>query len=408
MSAASRIAGRTFAALVVPNYRKYFIGQVISNSGTWMQSVAQGWLILQLTGHNGFYLGVSVALQYLPMLLLGSYGGLLVDRTSKRKVLYATQSTAGLSALILGLLVSTHHAQVWQVFVLSLALGVSNMFDVPARQAFIQEMVGRDLITNAVSLNSALMNSGRLIGPAISAGVIAASGTAACFFVNAGSYVAVLIALLAMDGSKLTPIRRVTRAKGQVMLGLRYVKDNPVLRRPLIAVAIVGTFAFNFTVTLPLLVQRTFHDQRAGDYGILLSAMGLGAILGGLTVAHRSRPSLKLMSVLAILFGLCMAGVALSPNQVVATILLVPTGAFSIAFVSTGNAMLQLNSTEEMRGRVMSLHATAFLGSTPIGAPIIGVICNLTNPRVGLGVGAGLTFLTGLLLVRQSKEVTVA
>jgi MFS family permease len=408
VSAASRIAGRTFAALVVPNYRKYFIGQVISNSGTWMQSVAQGWLILQLTGHNGFYLGVSVALQYLPMLLLGSYGGLLVDRTSKRRVLYVTQSTAGLSALVLGLLVSTHHAQVWQVFVLSLALGVSNMFDVPARQAFIQEMVGRDLITNAVSLNSALMNSGRLIGPAISAGVIAAFGTAACFFVNAGSYVAVLIALLAMDSSRLTPIRRVTRAKGQVMLGLRYVKNNPVLRRPLIAVAIVGTFAFNFTVTLPLLVQRTFHDQRAGDYGILLSAMGLGAILGGLTVAHRSRPSLKLMSVLGILFGLCMAGVALSPNQVVATILLVPTGAFSIAFVSTGNAMLQLNSTEEMRGRVMSLHATAFLGSTPVGAPIIGIICNLTNPRVGLGVGASLTFLTGLMLARQSKEVTVA
>jgi MFS family permease len=369
-----------------------------------MQSVAQGWLILQLTGHNGFYLGVSVALQYLPMLLLGSYGGLLVDRTSKRKVLYVTQSTAGLSALVLGLLVSTNHAQVWQVFVLSLALGVSNMFDVPARQAFIQEMVGRDLITNAVSLNSALMNSGRLIGPAISAGVIAAFGTAACFFVNAGSYVAVLIALLAMDGSQLTPIRRVTRAKGQVMLGLRYVKSNPVLRRPLIAVAIVGTFAFNFTVTLPLLVQRTFHDQRAGDYGILLSAMGLGAILGGLTVAHRSRPSLKLMSTLGVLFGLCMAGVALSPNQLVATILLVPTGAFSIAFVSTGNAMLQLNSTEEMRGRVMSLHATAFLGSTPIGAPIIGVICNLTNPRVGLGVGAGLTFLTGLMLVRQSRQ----
>ena len=403
MSAARKIAGRTFAALAVPNYRKYYIGQIISNAGTWMQSVAQGWLILQLTDKNGFYLGVSVALQYLPMLLLGSYGGLVVDRSDKRHVLYWTQSSAGIFALVLGVLVATGHAAVWQVFILSLALGVSNMFDVPARQAFIQEMVGRDLIANAVSLNSSLMNTGRLIGPAIATFILAVWGTAACFFVNAASYVAVLLALSLMKKADLTPIRTVQRGKGQLRLGLQYAWNTPVLRRALLSVAVVGTFAFNFTVTLPLLVQRTFNDPEAGHYGLLMGAMGLGAIVGGFVIAYRARPSLGLLATLATLFGIFMTGVALAPNLTVAAILLVPTGGFSIAFVSTANSTLQLNSTEEMRGRVMALHATAFLGSTPIGAPLIGGLVNLTNPRVGLGVGAFLTLATGAMLIRSYR-----
>ena len=403
MSAARKIAGRTFAALAVPNYRKYYVGQIISNAGTWMQSVAQGWLILQLTDKNGFYLGISVALQYLPMLLLGSYGGLVVDRSDKRHVLYWTQSSAGAFALVLGILVATGHAAVWEVFVLSLALGVSNMFDVPARQAFIQEMVGRDLIANAVSLNSSLMNTGRLIGPAIATFILAVWGTAACFFVNAASYVAVLLALSLMKKADLTPIRTVQRGKGQLRLGLRYAWNTPVLRRALLSVAVVGTFAFNFTVTLPLLVQRTFNDPQAGHYGLLMGAMGLGAIVGGFVIAYRARPSLGLLATLATCFGVFMTGVALAPNLAVAAILLVPTGGFSIAFISTANSTLQLNSTEEMRGRVMALHATAFLGSTPIGAPLIGALVNATNPRVGLGVGAFLTLATGAMLIRSYR-----
>jgi MFS family permease len=367
-----------------------------------MQSVAQGWLVLQLTG-SSLYLGVSVALQYLPMLLFGSYGGLLADRSDKRHILYFTQSTAGLCALVLGFLVSTHHATATMVFAMALLLGISNMFDVPARQAFTQEMVGRELIANAVSLNSVLMNAGRLIGPAISAAVIALFGTAACFYANAGSYLAVLLALVLMRKEELNPIRTVRRGKGQLRLGLSYAWRTPLIRRTVLSVAVVGTLAFNFTVTLPLLVRRTFHQNSPVHYGILMGAMGLGAIIGGLYIARRSRPTSRLLAVLGTLFGVSMGLVALSPSLFVAALLLVPTGAFSIAFVSTANALLQMNSKEEMRGRVMSLHATAFLGSTPIGAPLIGAIIAVSNPRVGLATGATFTLATGLVLLRPLR-----
>lgn len=401
MSAARRIAGKTFAALAVRNFRLYFFGQLVSVSGTWMQSVAQGWFVYQVSHHNAFALGLSVALQYVPMLLFGTFGGVVADRNEKRRILYFTQSGAGLNALLLAILVSTHVATVAWVYVLCIALGVVNLFDVPARQAFVQEMVGRELIANAVSLNSVLMNAGRLVGPAIATAFISALGTAACFYANSTSYVAVLGALVLMRADELTPIRRVGRAKGQLRTGLAYVSRTPVLRRVLLAVAVVGTFAFNFTVTLPSLTSHTFHDKSAASYGLLMGAMGLGAIAGGLFIAHRSRPTLGLVAALATAFGIFMTGVALAPSTLVAAVLLVPTGACSIAFVSSCNATLQLNSSEEMRGRVMSLHGMAFLGTTPIGATLVGWIIARSNPRVGLAVGALLTLATGLWLISE-------
>ena len=248
MSASIRSKSRTFAALRVRNFRLYFIGQLISVSGTWMQSLAQGWLVLQITG-SSVDLGIAIALQYVPMLLAGSYGGLIADRHEKRRILYFTQSSAGLLALLLGILVSTHHVNVLIVYAIAMGLGVVNLFDVPARQAFVQEMVGRELIANAVSLNSVLMNAGRLIGPGIAAGLIALVGTAACFFANAGSFVAVLIALMMMKGEAFLRMSTVNREKGQLRLGLKYAFSTPMLRNVIIAVAIVGTFAYNFTVT---------------------------------------------------------------------------------------------------------------------------------------------------------------
>lgn len=406
MSAARRFSSRTFAALSVRNFRLYFIGQLISVSGTWMQSVAQGWLILQITG-SSVELGVAIALQYVPILIFGSYGGLVADRNEKRRILYITQSSAGVLALVLGLLVTTDHVTVTAVWILATLLGVVNLFDVPARQAFVQEMVGRDLITNAVSLNSVLMNSGRVIGPSIAAGFIAVTGTAVCFYANAGSYAAVLVALALMRRSEFLPMATVERTRGQLREGLRYAMSNPQLRNVILSVAVVGTFAFNFTVTLPLLSRITFHESSAAHYGILMGAMGLGATIGGLFIAHRGRPTLGLLTMLSLGFGTFMTAVALSPSVTWAEILLVPTGAFSVAFVATANASLQLNSSQEMRGRVMSLHAMAFLGTTPIGAPLIGLIIGASNPRVGLLVGAALTLATGAALVMTRARQVV-
>ena len=410
MSAARQISSKTFAALSVRNFRLFFIGQLISVSGTWMQSVAQGWLVLQLTG-SSVDLGFAIALQYVPILLFGTYGGLVADRHEKRRILYCTQSAAGLLALTLGLLMTTHHVTVDTVFVLATLLGFVNLFDVPARQAFVQEMVGRDLIANAVSLNSVLMNSGRVIGPGVAAGLIALVGTAACFYANAASYVAVIVALALMRRSELLPLQIVQRQPGQLRLGLKYVFETPQLRNVIIAVAVVGTFAFNFTVTLPLLAHVTFHQKSAAQYGILMGCMGIGAVLGGLLVAHRSRPTPKLLALLAVAFGLFMTLVAFAPTILWAEIALVPTGACSIAFVSSANSTLQLNSGQQMRGRVMSLYSTAFLGTTPFGAPLVGVLIAATNPRIGIFLGAFLTLLTGLWLVfvlRQDHRSSLA
>jgi predicted MFS family arabinose efflux permease len=338
------------------------------------------------------------------MLLAGSYGGLIVDRFPKRRILYGTQTSAGLLALLLGVLVTTHNVTVGRVYTIALLLGIVNMFDMPARQAFVQEMVGRDLVANAVSLNSVLMNSGRLIGPAIAASVIAAFGTAMCFYTNALSYVAVLIALAFMRRSEFVPLRRVTREPGQLRRGLRYVRETPVLFDTLMAVAVIGTFAFNFTTTLPLLARVTFHQHNAKTYGFLLGAMGLGAVFGGLYVSWRSRPTPRLLTVLALGFGIAMTVASLAPTPLFAEIAMVPLGAFAIAFISTGNATMQTNSNQEMRGRVMSLYGIAFLGTTPIGAPLIGILVSATNPRIGLLFGAVVTVITGLWLVYRLRR----
>ena len=397
MNAAQSFKSKTFAALNVRNFRLYVFGQLVSVSGTWMQSVAQGWLILQISG-SSLDLGIAVALQYVPMLLVGSYGGVVADRHDKRTILYATQGGAGVLALALGVMVTTHHVSIGAVYVLAALLGVVNLFDVPARQAFVQQMVGRDLIANAVSLNSVLMNAGRLIGPGIATAFIAALGTAVCFYANAASYVAVLVALALMRRHEFLPMKTVPREKGQLRLGLAYVRENAQLRRALIAVAISGTFAFNFTVTLPLLAHTTFHERTAAQYGLLMGAMGLGAIVGGLYIAYRSRPTAALLTVLALGFGTSLTLVALAPTVRWAEILMIPTGAFSVAFVSTGNATLQLNSSSAMRGRVMSLYGIAFFGTTPIGAPLIGLIIKASDPRTGLLVGSILTLVVGAWL----------
>jgi len=398
---------QTFSSLRIRNFRLYFTAQLISVSGTWMQSVAQAWLVLHLTD-SGVDLGIVVGLQFLPMLILGPFGGLVADRVNKRSLLFITQTAGGVLALVLGILVVSHTVVLWQVYLLAGLLGVVNLFDNPARQTFMMELVGRDDLPNAVSLNTVVMNASRVVGPAIGGVIITLFGLGVCFFVNAASYVAVIVGLAMMRVAELHRTEPVERAKGQVRDGFRYVWRTPALRNVLLAVALIGVFAYNFTVTLALLAKGTFHGG-AGTYAVLTSCMGAGAIVGGLFAAHRSRPTPRLLQVLALTFGGLLAAVALAPTLVAADVLIVAMGAASVGFIATANATLQLTSDPAMRGRVMALYAMAFLGTTPIGAPLVGAIAQATSPRVALMVGAVATVVAaGLLMWRHQAHLRAA
>ena len=400
MTALRQAVHQTFSSLRIRNYRLYFTAQLISVSGTWMQTVAQAWLVLHLTD-SGVALGIVVGLQFLPMLLFGPFGGLVADRVNKRRLLYLTQAGGGVLALVLGVLVVTHTVELWQVYLLAASLGMVNVFDNPARQTFIMEMVGRDDLPNAVSLNTVVMNASRVVGPAIGGVVITLVGLGVCFFINAASYIAVIVGLSMMRSSELRPTGTVARAKGQVRDGFRYVWRTPSLRNTLLAVAVIGIFAYNFTVTLAVLAKVTFHGG-AGTYSLLTSCMGAGAVIGGLAAAHRARPTPRLLQVLALVFGALLAAVALAPTLLTASILIVFMGAASIGFIATANASLQLGADPSMRGRVMALYAMAFLGTTPIGAPLVGAIAQWANPRVALLVGGVATVASaGLLMWRH-------
>jgi MFS family permease len=385
--AAVRSSARTtFASLANPNYRRYVGGQGVSLIGTWMQSVAQSWLVLQLTG-SGTALGLVVALQTLPVLLLGPYGGVVADRVDKRRLMIGLQSVMGLLALTLGLLTVTGRVQLWHVFVLAALLGLNNCFENPARQSFILEMVGTEHLRNAVSLNSVLVNVARMVGPAVAGLVIAAGGTGICFLLNAASFVAVVVSLVRLDTSRLSPAPPAARGPGQLREGLRYVVRQRELGVPLLMMALVGCLAFEFQITLPLVARQTFAGGSEA-YGWLTAAMGAGAVLGGLVVAARGRTGARAMVAAALLFGAAMAGAALAPTFAVELVLIAVVGALSVAFQSTGNSTLQLAASPSMRGRVMSLWAVAFLGSTPIGGPIAGAVGDALGGRGGLALGA--------------------
>lgn len=404
MNAAATL-GRMFASLRVPNYRLYFAGQAISLSGTWMQSVAQGWLVLDLTG-SGTAVGLVLALQFLPILLLGPLGGVLADRADKRRLLLATQAAAALLALTLGLLVLFHVVRLWMVYALACGLGFVNLVDNPTRQSFLGEMVGRGDLTNAVGLNSALVNVARAIGPAGAGILIETAGVAPCFLINAGSYLAAITALLLMRPAELQRTPPQPRQRGQLQAGLRYVGASPALLIPLLMMAVVGTLAYEFQVSLPLLARFTFQSG-ADTYGAMTALMGGGAVVGGLLTAAAGRRSPTALAQMALLFGATQTAAAFAPTRVVALALMVPLGAASIAFLALGNATLQLSSAPEMRGRVMALWAVAFLGSTPVGGPIIGWIGS-HDPRWALGVGGLATLACGLLAWRPLARLAPA
>lgn len=383
------VGARTFRSLRIRNYRLFFFGQLVSVTGTWMQTVAQTWLVLNLTG-SGVDLGITVALQFLPMLLFGLWGGLLADRYDKRKLLIGTQVAGGLLALVLFGLVVTDTVELWMVYVMAFLLGVVTMIDMPTRQSFVIEMVGLDEVPNAVGLNSAMFNTGRILGPAAAGVTIASLGIAPAFLANALSYLAVIAALAAMRSDELFRRERAPRRRGEVRAGLRYAWADPTLRSTLLLVAVLGMFGFNFIVILPLLARFTF-DGGAGLYSVFTALMSLGSLVGALIAASRARPTRRLLLGSGIAFGVLMLATAAAPTAWLTGVLLVGVGLSVMLFLATANTTLQLHSDPAMRGRVMALYGLLFLGSTPLGGPLLGWISETWGPRFGLGLGGALS-----------------
>lgn len=385
-SAVAQTARTTFASLAVPNFRRYVSGQTVSMIGTWMQTTAQAWLVLTLT-HSSIYLGLIVALQTLPVLLLGAYGGVVADRVDKRKLMIVLQSMMGLQALVLGILVVTGLVRIWEVGLLAVILGLNNTFENPARQAFVLEMVGPRDLRNAVSLNSVLVNVARSVGPAVAGLLIASVGDGICFLLNSVSFVAVVVSLVTMDRSKLQPSKPSGRSRGQLREGLRYVAHTPELGIPLLMMALIGTFAYEFQVVLPVLAKQTFHGG-AEAYGFMMASMGIGAVAGGLVTAARGNTGLRPVTLAASAFAVVLLFAALSPSLTLEYVGLAAVGWASVSFIARGNSTLQLGAAASMRGRVMALWAIAFQGTTPIGGPLIGLVVAREGARVGLLTGS--------------------
>jgi MFS family permease len=386
---------RVGSSLRYRNYRLFFFGQSVSMMGTWMQTVAQSFLVLDLT-HSGTALGLVTAVRFVPILVFGPAGGLFADRRNKRRILYVTQTLSGVLAAIFAILTGTHVIQMWSVYLLALSLGFVNVFDNPARQSFISEMVPPDDLPNAVTLNSVSMNLARVFGAAVGGVLAAVLGLALCFTCNAISFGAVLLSLVAMNGALLYPAKPVKKRPGQIKAGLRYVRETPELLIPLLMIALVGTLAWEFQVTLPLMASQVFHGG-AGSYGVMASIMGVGAVGGGLIVAARSRPKARSLCIAAIGWGIAITAAAVAPSLPLELIAMIFVGYGSITFNSYAKTALQLAADPSMRGRVMALWFLAWQGSTPIGGPLVGWIAQETDARWALVAGGVPTLICGLL-----------
>jgi MFS family permease len=415
MSAAVR---RSFASLSVPNYRRYFVGQVISVSGNWMQMVAEVWLILELT-RSGLAVGMVTALQFLPILLFGAWGGLLADRFSKRRLLMTTQTLMALPALAMLAIVATGVVVPWMIFVLVFLRGAVNAVDNPTRQSFAIEMVGPERVVNAVSLNSVLIHTARLLGPSLAGLLIVTAGVEPCFALNALTFAAMIFALWRMEPAALNTPPRATSQRGAVRAGLRYVRRTPELAVPLGLMAVVGTLGLNFQVILPLLARFSF-DGGPSAYAALVSAMGVGSVVGALATGAHGRTDAHVISGAALAFGLLALLAAAMPSLALEIPVLALLGGSAVTFAAAINSSLQLAVEPQMRGRVMALYSVVFLGSTPIGGPLAGWLSEAFDPRVALllaasgglaGAWAGWALLSSSrwrVVSQKSSENTIA
>src|SRR6516164_9834744 len=394
---------QTFRSLSTRNYRLFAAGQVVSNTGTWMQRVAQDWLVLELTHGSGTALGIASGLQFLPQLLFSLWGGVLADRYRKRSILLTTQAIMGMLALILGILALTGAVALWQVYLLAFALGMVAVVDNPTRQTFVAEMVGSEGMANAIALNSATFNLARIVGPAVAGLVIAAVGTPVAFLINAASYGAVLVGLKLMRESELRPLARAPKAPGQLRETFTYVRARPELWLTLLLVFFVATFGMNFQVTTALMSKGVFHTG-ASEFGLASTMFALGALGGALAAARRSRPSMRLLMITAFAFGLLEVVTGLMPVFWSFLVMLVPTGLALLMFSTAANSTTQLGTTAAVRGRVMGLYMLVFLGGAPIGSPLVGWAAEQFGARASLVVGgvisAAAAIVVALLLAR--------
>jgi len=393
----------TFRALVNPNYRRYLAGSVVSNTGTWMQRVAQDWLVLQLPGNSGTALGITTGLQFLPVLLLSPYAGVIADRFPKRRLLQLTQLTMAAASLLLAALAVTGVVQTWQVYVIAFAFGVGSAFDAPARQSFVSEMVGPDELTNAVGLNSAAFNVARILGPGLAGLMIGALGggvtaTGWVILINAASYAAVIWQLQRMDPRLLHTTELRPRTPGMLLEGVRYIRSQPKMVMILIMVFFAGTFGMNFQITSALMATQVY-GKGAGEFGILGSAMAVGSLTGALLAARRTRIRMRLLVMAALGFGAAEVVAGLLPSYVAFALFAPVIGLCTLTLLNSANATMQLESDPALRGRVMALYMTIVMGGTPLGSPIIGWI--------GEHLGARWTLISGGLLTMLGVLVAV-
>ncbi|MER5709977.1 MFS transporter [Streptomyces sp. NPDC042898] len=398
----TRGRGETFSSLRIRNYRLFFTGAIVSNTGTWMARITQDWLVLSLTG-SAAAVGITTALQFLPMLLFGLYGGVIADRYPKRNLLLVSQAALGLCGLALAVLTLSGSVQVWHVYLIAFLLGMVTVVDNPARQAYVAEMVGPAQLRNAVSLNSANFQSARLVGPAVAGVLIAGVGSGWAFLLNGLSFLAPLVSLLLMRTSELHKVERAPRGKGQLREGLRYVAGRPDLIWPIVLVGFIGTFGFNFPIWLTAFSEEVFHVG-AGTYGFLNTLMAAGSLVGALAAARRGSTRLRMLVVAAAVFGVLEIAAALSPAFWLFALLLVPIGMIGLTVNITANSAVQMATDPAMRGRVMSLYMMVFAGGTPIGAPLLGWVTDTYGARVGFATGGVISLLAagviGLVLAK--------
>ncbi|MEV7087608.1 MFS transporter [Streptomyces sp. NPDC093085] len=394
--------GGTFSSLRIRNYRLFATGAVVSNIGTWMSRVTQDWLVLSLTGSSAA-VGITTALQFLPMLLFGLYGGVIADRYPKRRLLLFTQGALGLCGISLAVLTLSGHVQVWHVYLLAFLLGMVTVVDNPTRQSFVSEMVGPDQLRNAVSLNSANFQSARLIGPAVAGVLITTVGSGWAFLLNGLSFLAPLVGLLLMRQRELHPHVGVPRAKGQLREGLRYVRGRPDLIWPIVLIGFIGTFGFNFPIWLTAFADKVF-PAGAGLYAFFNILMAAGSLAGALLAARRGATRIRLLLLAAMAFGVLEIVVSFSPNVWLFSLLLLPIGMLGMTTNISANTSVQMAADPEMRGRVMSLYMMVFVGGTPIGGPLLGWVTDTYGARVGFATGGAVSLLAaaaiGVVLTR--------
>ncbi len=403
----------TFRSLAHRDYRRYATGGFVSNVGTWMQRVAQDWLVLVVTGGSASALGITTGLQFLPILLFSAFAGTLADRFPKRTLLMITQASMAVPAAILGVLALTGEVQTWHIYALAFAFGVATAFDAPVRQSFVSEMVGPEDLANAVSLNSVSFNAGRIVGPAVAGVMIAALGsgewaTGVVILVNAASYLAVLAALAGVRAGRRDPSLDRNRPRGRVRDAVAYLRTRPDLVLVIAVMGFTGTFGLNFQMTSALMATQVF-DKGAGEYGLLGTTMAFGSIAGSLLAARRERPTVRLVVVAAVVFGSVEVVFGLMPSYATFALMTPLIGITAMTTITAANAVTQLTSPAHLRGRVMAIYLMVFMGGTPLGAPVIGWMADLFGPRWSL-IGGGLGTLVGtlgvlaLLAARHGKE----